>query len=449
MEAAPGLIARKRDGGELDAAELSGFVTGFLEGGISEGQMAALLMAGVLRGFTESEALALTRILLDSGERLDLSSLRGPTVDKHSTGGVADGTTLLVVPLLVAAGAQVVKLSGRGLGFTGGTLDKLESIPGLRVQWEPEEMRRLASAAGAVIAAQSDRLVPADRALYALRNDTGTVASAALVASSVMAKKLAGGAESIVLDVKTGRGAFMADRADAEALAGLCVRIAADAGRRAAAVVSRMDQPLGRAVGNALEIRECVELLSGPPRGRMADLALDLAAQAWGLAAGEDVAAARTVLADLWARGAALERLAAIVEAQGGDPAVCEHPEAVLPAAPVVVPLIADADGHVGDIDARAIGEAVVALGAGRTRKEQAVDPAVGVVLLAEAGAPVGRGDPLAEVHAREDAAAGEALRSLRGAIPLTAEAFTPQPTVVSWHDSTGGGSAGVGPRGG
>src|SRR5688500_12674767 len=265
----PELIGRKRDGGELSAEELAWLVGGYLNGDVSEGQTAAWLMAGVIRGFTEGEARALTQVLIASGETMDLSSLSGPTVDKHSTGGVADGTTLVVAPLLASVGMRLVKLSGRGLGHTGGTLDKLESIPGFRTALEPAEMMRIADEVGCVVAAQTAKLVPADKALYALRDVTGTVPSPALIASSVMSKKIAAGAQTIVLDVKAGDGAFMPTGTAAVELAQLCVDIGKSAGRHASALVTAMDQPLGSAVGNALEIVEAVRLLSHPAQGRL------------------------------------------------------------------------------------------------------------------------------------------------------------------------------------
>jgi pyrimidine-nucleoside phosphorylase len=396
-----------------------------------EGQMAALLMAGVLRGFSEAEARALTTAMVVSGTTLDLSGLAGPTIDKHSTGGVGDPTTLLVAPLLAAAGAQLVKLSGRGLGHSGGTLDKLESIPGLRVDLEPEELLRVAAEVGCVVAAQTDRLVPADRALYALRDVTGTVASAALIASSVMSKKLAAGAETIVLDVKAGEGAFMPAVEDARALARLCVGIGTDAGRRCVAIVSAMDTPLGTSVGNALEVAECVRLLSEPPAGRLAALALELAALALSQAQGGDLDRVRGELVALWSRGAALERLARMIAAQGGDPRVCEDPEETLPQAPVRVEVCAVRAGAVTRVPARALGELTVRLGGGRARKGDAIDPAVGVELRVEAGDVTEDGQPLAAVHARSPTDATGAATRLAELIEISDEAPEPAPTVL------------------
>jgi pyrimidine-nucleoside phosphorylase len=419
------LIARKREGGELDEEQLRGLVTGMLDGSVSEAQMAALMMAGVINGFTTAEAKALTRVLWDSGESLDLSSLAGPTLDKHSTGGVGDGTTLLVAPLVAAAGGQMVKLSGRGLGHTGGTLDKLESIPGMTVGLEPARMLEIAAQVGCVVAAQTDRLVPADRELYALRDLTATIDSPALIASSVMAKKLASGASTIVLDVKAGDGAFMRDVADAEDLARLCVTLGQDAGRRCAALVTDMEQPLGRRIGNALEVAEAVALLRRPPEGRLATVALELAAVALSEAnsrhagAGAGAAAVRADLVRRWERGEALERLERMIAAQGGDAKVCSDPAGVLPAAPVTREVAATAGGRVRRVPARDIGEIVAQLGAGRARKGDDVDPSVGVDLEIEVGDEITPGQPLGWVHARSTDDAERAVGAVQAAVEL------------------------------
>jgi len=419
------LIARKREGGELTEDQLRALVMGMLDGDVMQAQMAALLMAGVINGFTVGEAKALTRILWESGESLDLSSLPGPTLDKHSTGGVGDGTTLIVAPLVAAAGAQMVKLSGRGLGHTGGTLDKLESIPGMQVELEPARMLAIAERVGCVVAAQTDRLVPADRELYALRDVTATVDSPALIAASVMSKKLASGAETIVLDVKAGDGAFMRDAASAEDLARLCVELGQYAGRRCAALVTDMDQPLGRGIGNAMEIAEAVELLSAPPAGRLAQVALELAAVAVSEAGartsdgGSEVATTRDDLRRRWESGEALERLRQMIAAQGGDARVCEDPGAVLPTAPVTREVVATADGTVCAVPARRIGEIVARLGAGRARKGDDIDPAVGLRLEVEVGDQIAAGQRIGVVAARSEAAAEQAVDAVRAAIGL------------------------------
>jgi pyrimidine-nucleoside phosphorylase len=419
------LIARKREGGELTEDQLRALVMGMLDGHVMQAQMAALLMAGVINGFTVREAKALTRILWESGESLDLSSLPGPTLDKHSTGGVGDGTTLIVAPLVAAAGAQMVKLSGRGLGHTGGTLDKLESIPGLRVELEPARMLAIAERVGCVIAAQSDRLVPADRELYALRDVTATIDSPALIAASVMSKKLASGASTIVLDVKAGDGAFMRDAPSAEDLARLCVELGQDAGRRCAALVTDMDQPLGRGIGNAMEVAEAIELLGAPPAGRLATVALELAAVAVSEAnaktpgRGSEVATVRDDLRRRWGSGEALERLEQMVAAQGGDARVCSDPADVLPMAPVTRDVVATAEGTVCAVPARRIGQIVARLGAGRTRKGDDIDPAVGLRLQVEVGDEITAGQRLGVVHARSEAAAEQAVDAVQTAIGL------------------------------
>ena len=418
------LIARKRDGGALSTEDYAWLVRGHLAGEVDDAQVAALLMAGVLNGFDDDEASSLTTVLLHSGDRLDLSGLAGPTVDKHSTGGVGDGTTLLVAPLLAAAGVQVVKLSGRGLGHTGGTLDKLEAVPGLRTDLEVGELLGIAERVGCVVAAQSDALVPADRALYALRDVTGTVASPALIASSVMSKKLAAGAGTIVLDVKVGDGAFMRHTSEAEALAALCVRLGREAGRRCRALVSAMDQPLGSGIGNALEVVEAVRLLQDARQPwqptRLAALSLTLAAHALALARSEDGGAgdgtvedAREELAGHWSDGGALERLRAMIAAQGGDAAVCDDPGAVLPSAPVRRLVPAGRGGVVRAVPARPVGELAASLGAGRARKGDPVDPAVGLELAVAVGQAVQPGQPLGVVHARDVAAADRAATQL------------------------------------
>ena len=434
---APELIATKRDGGEFTREELGWLVQGFLDGDVSEGQTAAWLMAGVIRGFTEAEARALTAILVASGETLDLSSLGGPTVDKHSTGGVADGTTLVVAPLLASVGMRLVKLSGRGLGHTGGTLDKLESIPGLRTALEPSEMMRIADEVGCVVAAQTARLVPADKALYALRDITATVSSPALIASSVMSKKIAAGAQTIVLDVKTGGGAFMATRPAAEELARLCVSIGNEAGRPTVALVTAMDQPLGRGVGNALEVAEAIDLLSAAPCGRLATVALALAEAAVQRSTatagdapgqGEDVGER---LRRVWTDGTALQTLARMIAAQGGDPTVCEAPQRVLPRAPVVSDVTALRGGVVAEVPARPVGELAGQLGAGRSRPGDDVDPAVGIVLNVEVGQEVEPGEVLATVHARTRDDAQAAAATLRDLIAWSEDAVSPGDVIL------------------
>ncbi len=341
----------------------------------------SFLMASLLRGLDDDETLAMTKAMIDSGDVVSFGDLGKPSVDKHSTGGVADGVTLAFAPMAAALGLAVAKLSGRGLGHTGGTLDKLEAIPGLRTDLSPEEIARQVRDIGCAVAAQSANLVPADGKLYALRDATATVPSVPLIAASVMSKKLAVKTDRILLDVKAGSGAFMKTPEEAEVLARACLSLARGWGRPADVAVTDMSQPLGDAVGNALDIVEAVELLRGTFRGRLRDLAVIFAARA--LEATEHVPHDEAVTRAEHALdgGEALERFRLMVEAQGGDPRVVDDPQGVLPRAPIVLPIPAGTDGTLAAVDAEAIGWASVALGAGRIRKGDPIDRAVGLVL--------------------------------------------------------------------
>jgi pyrimidine-nucleoside phosphorylase len=414
----PVLIARKRDGGELSADEIRSLITAYMAGDVGDEQMSALLMAGVIRGFSEAEAVALTEAFIASGDTVDLSDLRGPTVDKHSTGGVGDTTTLVVAPVLAAAGLQVAKLSGRGLGHTGGTLDKLEAIPGFRVDLTPEQMHEQVERIGLAVAAATQDLVPADKRIYALRDVTGTVPSQALIAASVMSKKIAGGADTIVLDVKTGDGAFMEQLDEAVGLAELCVRIGEAHGRRTGALVTDMGQPLGDAVGNALEVGVAIEVLRGERDDRLAALSRELAAAALALTGEpEPEEKVSQVLED----GAALEHFREFVAAQGGDATVADRPWEVLPSAPIVRRWAPGA-GVVRDVRTRRLGELASLLGAGRQRKEDVLDPAVGLVVHPRIGDRVEDGEPAVEVHARTEDDAARVLELLPEVVRLTDE---------------------------
>ncbi len=407
----PVLIGRKRDGGTLRAEELAALVDAYLAGGVDDAQMAALLMAGVIRGFSEQEAIALTDVLLASGDRVDLSALAGPTVDKHSTGGVGDTTTLIVAPILAAAGCQLAKLSGRGLGHTGGTLDKLEAIPGFRVDLSTAELTAQVAEVGMAVAAATADLVPADKRLYALRDVTGTVASTALIASSVMSKKLAGGAQHVLLDVKLGDGAFLRAPEQAHALAELCVRIGVARGRRTAALVTDMSQPLSDAIGNALEVGAAIEVLAGVRGGRLRELSLALSAAALELT-GRSPEDAATTAAHLLDGGAALERFRAFVGAQGGDRGVVDDPWALLPRAPVVAEWRPGA-GHVTVTGCQRLGELARRLGAGRSRAGEELDLGVGLEVLVRTGDVLAAEDVAVRVHAASDAAADAVLADL------------------------------------
>lgn len=419
------LIQKKRDGEPLAAAEIDHLVRGCITGEVPDYQLAAWLMAVCWRGMTLQETTDLTLALARSGEMMDLGALRERTADKHSTGGVGDKTTLVVAPLAAAAGVPVAKLSGRGLGFTGGTLDKLESIPGFGCDLSPAEFRARLARHGLVIASQSASLAPADGKLYALRDVTATVQSIPLIASSVMSKKLAGGAAAIVLDVKAGRGAFMKTAVEARDLAETMVQIGRNAGRRVAAVVSDMSQPLGFAVGNALEVREAVETLRGHGPEDLTRLCRELGTRMLVAArAAETPAEAGKLLDRAWLSGAGVAKLVELVESHGGDARFVDDPDR-LPSAPVVEDVAAPGGGFVQAIDALEVGLLVGALGAGRARKGDAVDPAVGVVLRAKVGDRVGASQTLASVHARSREAALAARKRLLRAYTLGPEAPT------------------------
>lgn len=428
MIAAVPLIERKKRGEELTADELRGLLGGFVAKEVPDYQMAAWLMAVCLRGMTDAETLALTEAMVESGATLEWPGLDRPTVDKHSTGGVGDKTSIVLVPLMAAAGAAFVKMSGRGLGHTGGTLDKLESIPGFVCELPLEEMRAQVRRIGCALVGQSPELVPADKMTYALRDVTGTVDSIPLIAASIMSKKLAAGARSIVLDVKWGSGAFMQTLQEARDLASVLVRIGAGAGRGTRAVLSGMRQPLGAGVGNALEVREAIDTLTGGGPADLWALTLELGShllEMSGLA--PDAAEAHATLIRLRDSGAGAEMLERLIEAQHGDPRVVRSPD-LLPAAPVIRPFTVDADGSrwVEAADARGIGDAALALGAGRKTKTDDVDPAVGIVLRARIGDRVEPGQPLADVHARSDEAAEQAFAALRAAFRLSPDPVSP-----------------------
>ena len=427
------IVAAKRDGRTLSDEELEAFVRGYTQDEISDALAAAFLMACVLRGLNERETLALTRAMVGSGETIGFSGLGTPTVDKHSTGGVADGVTLLFAPLAAALGLAVAKLSGRGLGHTGGTLDKLESIPGLRTDLSPEEIRAQVAEVGCAVAAQSPNLVPADGKLYALRDATATVRSISLIAASVMSKKLAVETDLILLDVKAGSGAFMKTPDDARELAERCLALAEGWDREATAAVTDMSQPLANAVGNALDVAEAVSVLRGEEGGRLRELTTLLAARALERARGvkgdEALAQAAAAIDD----GAALDRFRAMVGAQGGDPRVADDPWAVLPKAPMREPLLADRDGVLAAVRAEEIGLAAVALGAGRIRKDDPIDPAVGIVVRPKIGDRIVSGDPIGEIHARDRDAAAEAGRRVLAAMDLADGPVDPPPLVHAW----------------
>lgn len=405
------IIIKKRDRGELTREEINFFVEGFTRGDIPDYQVSAWAMAVLLNGMTDQETTDLTLAMAHSGELLDLTGVVPITVDKHSTGGVGDKTTLVVEPLVAACGLAVGKMSGRGLGFSGGTLDKLDSIPGFRSDLSQEEFIRQLGSEGLVLAGQSADLAPADGKLYALRDVTGTVQSIPLIASSIMSKKIAAGAQAIVLDVKVGLGAFMRSLDEARTLARLMVSIARLSGRTATALLSDMNQPLGHAVGNALEVREAIETLRGGGPEDFIEHCLVVASHL--LVLGHKAAAldeARQMATHALADGRAWQKLLALTRAQGGDIRVLEHPER-LPQAPLIEVVAAPRSGYLVEINAREVGETSVELGAGRARKEDAIDYSVGIVVHHKVGDWVAQGQPLFTLHAN-DRAKMEAARA-------------------------------------
>ena len=427
------IIERKRDGAALAEADIREWIARFTDGRLPDYQMAALAMAVFFRGMSPEETLALTDAMMRSGDTLSWEALGRPTADKHSTGGIGDKLSIPLAPLVAACGVAVPMISGRGLGITGGTLDKLESIPGYDTRLSEERFREVVASVGCSIVGQTDRLAPADRKLYALRDVTGTVPSIPLITASILSKKLAEGAATLVFDVKCGTGAFMKTPADARALADSLLAVARGAGRKAEALVTPMDQPLGRTAGNALEILESVEILRGEHAGDDArELVLRLAVPMLTLSgAAPDESAARALLESKLASGAALETFARVVGAHGGGPRVAEAPEKVLPRAPAVLDVPAPRGGAIARADADGIGRVVLLLGGGRRAVTDAIDPAVGVSALRKVGDRVERGEPLATVHARSRAEAEALAPQLLAAFAFSDEPVPPPPLVL------------------
>jgi pyrimidine-nucleoside phosphorylase len=415
----PELIERKRDGGELSADELVELMLGYARGEIPDYQLAAFCMAVYFRGLSSAETYALTDALIRTGETVDLHAALGrKVVDKHSTGGVGDKTSIAVGPIVAACGVPFGKMSGRGLGHTGGTLDKLESIPGFRVELTTDEFIEQVRSAGLAIVGATADLVPADKKLYALRDVTATVDNYSLIAASIMSKKIAGGADAIVLDVKVGDGAFMKARADAERLAEVMIDLGSRARRQVVAVISDMDQPLGHAVGNALEIREAIATLRGEGPADFVQLVAEAATQLLALSdLGLDREEARGRVDQVLADGSAVEAYDRWIAAQGGDP-----DEAALPTAPVVRPVAAPRAGYVTSLGAVQVGNAALRLGAGRQDKDDPIDHAVGVLCLKKRGDAVEQGETLAEIHARDESRADEAAREVLAAYELDSD---------------------------
>ena len=416
MTDAVSLIRAKRDGLRLSDDDIRWLFEAYARHEVADEQMSALLMAIYFRGLDGAELRTWTAAMIDSGHRLDLSSISRPTVDKHSTGGVGDKVSLILAPLVAACGAAVPQLSGRGLGHTGGTLDKLESIPGFRAALTPDETIAVLQSAGCVICAAGSGLAPADRRLYALRDVTGTVESIPLIASSIMSKKIAEGTGALVLDVKVGTGAFMTSYARARELAETMVALGEEHGVRTRALLTRMDVPLGRAVGNAVEITESVESLQGNGPADLMEVTLALAGRMLALA-GLDADPAAAI-----ADGRALAAYRAMVRAQGGDP------DAALPRAEHTQILPAPASGWLTGLDALAVGTAAWRLGAGRARKEDQVSAAAGIICLAKPGERVQAGQPLLELRADDPGRFGPALAALDGAVEMSGDG--PPPSV-------------------
>jgi pyrimidine-nucleoside phosphorylase len=422
------LIRRKRDGERLDAEELSELILEYSRGNVPDYQLAALCMAVFFRGLDGAETFALTDAMIRSGETIDLHSAIGrKVVDKHSTGGVGDKTSLAVGPIVAACGVPFGKMSGRGLGHTGGTLDKLESIPGFRVELSTEEFLEQVRDVGLAIIGQSANLVPADKLLYGLRDVTATVDNVSLIAASIMSKKIAAGADAIVLDVKVGDGAFMKTIEDARELAEMMLELGKHAGREVACVLTEMDQPLGHAVGNALEIRETIATLRGEGPPDFTELVLSACAHLLAFSdLGVDEQAGRERAVAAVEDGSALDLYERWISAQGGDPA-----EDALPSAAVVRDVAAPRDGYVAAIGAVDVGMAALRLGAGRQRKEDAIDHAVGVLCLKKRGDVVRAGEPVAQVHAQDDVAAAKAAEEVLAAYALADAAPEATPIVL------------------
>ncbi len=435
------VILKKRSGRPLSGAEIGYLVDGYVSGRVPDYQMAAFAMAVFFQGMSEAETLAFTRSMVNSGRKIVLDHIPGIKVDKHSTGGVGDTTTLVLAPLVAAAGLPVVKLAGRGLGHTGGTLDKLESITGFNVDLSAEGVLEAANKTGVVVASQGPDLVPADKKLYALRDVTATVDSIPLIAASIMAKKLAAGADAVILDVKMGTGAFMKGKEEAFALARSMVSIGRGAGRKTTAVISRMDQPLGRAVGNALEVKEAVYTLRGEGPPDLEELCLALGG--WMLYNGgkaEHPGRGGEILKRLIENGSALAKFKDLVKSQGGEQRIVED-LSLLPTAGKIIEVKTGRGGYIGGLDALKIGSAAVCLGAGREKIDDSIEPAAGIILKKKTGDPVQAGEILALVHA-SDRSSKEEIASVQelieSAYAYSEEPVAPPPLICGWIDREG-----------
>lgn len=425
------LIRKKRDGEAHTQEEIRFLIGEFTHGRVENYQMTAWMMAVFLRGMNDDETGWLTEAMVDSGDKVDLSSISGVKVDKHSTGGVGDTTTLILAPLAAAAGAQVAKMSGRGLGHTGGTLDKMESVPGLRVNLTADEFLQQVRDIGVAVISQTGSLVPADGKMYALRDVTATVDSIPLIASSIMSKKLACGADAILLDVKFGHGAFMKDLEDARKLAHSMVAIGQRLGRKVRAALSDMEQPLGSQIGNALEFREAIEILRGERSGSaLAHVARELAAHLLEMAnLAPNLEAARKEAHRLIGSGQAAEKLRQLITAQGGDARVVDDPD-LLPRASILDDFKAERAGYVGSLEAETLGRAAMVLGAGRMRKDDPIDHAVGLVLHKRLGDHVGIGETVLTLHANDASKLEPARQLIREALTIQEQAPPKRPLI-------------------
>jgi pyrimidine-nucleoside phosphorylase len=430
------LIEKKADGGELSSEEIQAMIDGYVSGDIPDYQMSAMMMAILQKDMTNREIADLTLAMMHSGDVVDLSDLPGVKLDKHSTGGVGDTTTLVVAPLVAACGGTVAKMSGRGLGHTGGTLDKLESIPGTCVEQTMARFKEIVRDNGVAVIGQTGNLVPADKKMYALRDVTGTVRSIPLIASSIMSKKLASGADAIVLDVKTGSGAFMRTREEAIRLAKTMVAIGDHLGRQCRALVTDMNQPLGMAVGNALEVREAVQLLSGQiaETDPLYEVCMLLGEQMLMMGhLAEDEKQAEMMLKEHIQDGSGLKRLQRMIELEGGDASylTVENMEKLV-AVRQKIDVTSSQDGYVDAMEAEKIGTAAQMLGAGRAKKEDKVDPAVGLVMKVRCGSYVHQGDPLCTLYVNDDRSLNEVIRMMKEAIVITPEKGEVKPMVYA-----------------
>src|ERR1017187_7660439 len=424
------LIRRKRDSGELSSEEIKFLIDGYTHARIPDYQMAAWLMAAWIRGLTPAELAALTEVMLHSGKVLDWSDLPGRKVDKHSTGGVGDKTSMIIAPIAAAGGLIVPMISGRGLGHTGGTLDKLESIAGFNVNLSLGQFREALAKCGCGLIGQTEEIAPADKKIYALRDVTGTVDNPSLICASIMSKKLAEGIDALVLDVKTGSGAFMKKNADAEYLAGLMVETGKRMGKKVVALITDMDQPLGRTAGNAMEIAECIEILGGGGPIDLRQLCIELSG--WMFFLGEksaSVADGRNLADEMITSGRARDKFREIIIQQGGDARVVAQPQR-LPQARATLDVTSNAGGFIAAIECERLGIACGVLGCGREKKEDAIDPAVGLEFHCRLGDPIESGARLATLHYNSDARLAEAEQLVESSFIVAAKPSAPRPLI-------------------